>query len=520
MIDQWSDRDALTRGIADRELVNPASGDHTRAMASSAPNLSSDAHLHFVTGKLAEVSLYSQIEIASERESFAFTVQVMPITVAALITPKWLLRHLDVSQRATHLILPGFCESSLEDPGDADGKTWRELIADVAKLPPESVLCGPKDCRDLDAWLGGKIVQPDLSQHSIEIIAEINHAPRMKIEAVVAVAEALRADGADRIDLGCDPSRRCETIGDYASALIGAGHRISIDTFDAWEAETAIEAGASLVLSVNSSNRDQAIDWGCEVVAIPDTPDDLDSLDETVAFLTRHGVPLRLDSILEPIGSGFGTSLLRYAEVRRRYPEHGMMMGIGNLTELTDVDSAGLNFVLLAFCEEFGIGSVLTTQVINWARSSVKECDLARRLVHYSMTQGVPPKRLSDQLVMLRDPKLRPHAAEAIESLAAGIRDNNYRIIAQDDTLHLLSAGVHLQGTDPFAMMEALLSLPESDNVDASHAFYLGYEMAKASIALQLGKQYEQDQALRWGHLTVEEDLHRIARTSRHRKRS
>ncbi|WP_146576797.1 DUF6513 domain-containing protein [Neorhodopirellula pilleata] len=489
-------------------------------MSSAAPNLSSDARLHFVTGKLAEVSLRSQISIAIEREPFAFTVQVLPITVAALITPKWLLRHLQVPDGTTHLILPGFCEASLDDSGDAEGRTWRTLIADAAELPAESVLCGPKDCRDLDAWLGGKIVQPDLSRHSIEIIAEINHAPRMKIDDVVAIAGALRGEGADRIDVGCDPSRRCETIGDYVSALVAAGHKISIDTFDAWEAATAIEAGASLVLSVNSSNRDQAIDWGCEVVAIPDTPDDLDSLDATIAFLSRHSVPFRLDPILEPIGFGFGESLLRYAEVRRRYPEHAMMMGIGNLTELTDVDSAGLNFVLLAFCQEFSINSVLTTQVINWARSSVKECDLARRLVHYSITQGVPPKRLSDQLVMLRDPKLRPHASEVIESIASGIRDNNYRIIAQDDTLHLLSAGVHLQGTDPFAIMEELLSLPESDNVDPSHAFYLGYEMAKASIALQLGKQYDQDQALRWGHMTVEEDLHRIARTSRHRKRS
>jgi hypothetical protein len=56
-----------------------------------------------------------------------------------------------------------------------------------------------------------------------------------------------------------------------------------------------------------------------------------------------------------------------------------------------------------------------------------------------------------------------------------------------------------------------------SDNVDPGHAFYLGYEMAKAAIALQLGKQYEQDQALRWGYLTKEEDHHRIQRKSRHK---
>ncbi|HBB75748.1 MAG TPA: dihydropteroate synthase, partial [Planctomycetaceae bacterium] len=48
----------------------------------------------------------------------------------------------------------------------------------------------------------------------------------------------------------------------------------------------------------------------------------------------------RLDPVLEPIGFGFAASLGRYLEVRRRHPAAEMMMGIGNLTELTDVDSA------------------------------------------------------------------------------------------------------------------------------------------------------------------------------------
>lgn len=45
--------------------------------------------------------------------------------------------------------------------------------------------------------------------------------------------------------------------------------------------------------------------------------------------------------------------------------------------------------------------------------------------------------------------------------------------------------------------------------MDASHAFYLGYELAKAVTALTLGKNYEQDRALRWGFLTVPEVGHR-----------
>ncbi|WP_404309276.1 DUF6513 domain-containing protein [Neorhodopirellula lusitana] len=484
----------------------------------TAPAITPQTHLHFVTGRLAEVALRTQVEQASRRDGFSYSVQVMPITVAALITPKWLLRHLEVPAGVSHVVLPGYCQSSIEDPSGSgsDVVSWRTRIARAANLSSDKILCGPNDCRDIGAWLSGRTSKPDLTKHSIEIIAEINHAPRMSIEDVVKLAERLRDDGADRIDLGCDPARRCEAIGDYTAALVQYGHRVSIDTFDSWEVEKAVGAGASLVLSVNASNRNLAADWGCEVVAIPDVPDDLKSLDETVALLERNQVPMRLDPILEPIGFGFGSSLLRYTEVRRRYPEHAMMMGIGNLTELTDVDSAGVNMVLLALCEEFSIHSVLTTQVINWASSSVKECEVARRLVHHSLAEGVPPKRLSEELVMLRDPKLRPFAAEAIEALAAGVRDNNYRIIAQDGVIHLISAGVHLQGNDPFAILEELLRLPQSDNVDASHAFYLGYEMAKAATAMQLGKQYDQDQALKWGHLTQPEGLHRLARKSRH----
>jgi hypothetical protein len=37
--------------------------------------------------------------------------------------------------------------------------------------------------------------------------------------------------------------------------------------------------------------------------------------------------------------------------------------------------------------------------------------------------------------------------------------------------------------------------------MDPSHAFYLGYELARAEIALHLGKQYVQDAPMRWGLL-------------------
>jgi dihydropteroate synthase-like protein len=464
----------------------------------------SNHHNYFVTGRLAEASVRQIVASLAERYGFDYTIGVMPITVAALMTQRWLRRHLDVPAEATHVILPGYCDSGPEH--------WSEFV----KIP---VIYGPKDCRQLPELFGDGRTEPDLSEHRIEILAEINHVPRRSISDVVQTAKRFIADGADCIDLGCDPAAPCRHIGDYVAALFDAGiDHLSIDTFDPQEAQAAIQRGARLVLSVNSSNRQHAVDWGCEVVVIPDYPGDKKSFHETVNFLTLHRVPMRLDPILEPIGAGLMNSLIRYAETREQFPNHAMMMGIGNLTELSDVDSAGINFLLLGICAELNIQSVLTTQVINWARTSVRECDLARRLVHYSVTRGVPPKRLSDQLVMLRDPKLLPFPPEALTALAETLKDNNYRLFAQDDEIHLLAAKLHLHDDDPFRLFERLLAEPCSENVDPGHAFYLGFEMAKASIALLLGKQYEQDEALRWGQLTKQEDHHRLQRSHKFRR--
>ena len=126
----------------------------------------------------------------------------------------------------------------------------------------------------------------------------------MTIDQLVPAAIALRESGADIIDYGCDPVARSASIGDSIAALVEQGLRVSVDTFDTVEAAEAVRRGACLVLSVNSTNRAEAVDWGVEVVAIPDAPDDEKSLHETVGFLEKKRVPFRIDPILEPIGTG------------------------------------------------------------------------------------------------------------------------------------------------------------------------------------------------------------------------
>jgi dihydropteroate synthase-like protein len=457
-------------------------------------------HLLFVTGKLAEPALRRLLEELAQRSGFDFSVHVLPITVAALATTPWIARHLTLPAGVERILLPGLCSGELN------------VLHERFGLPCER---GPKDLRDLPEYFGARSgPPPGYGKYDIEILAEINHAPRLPREEVLRQALHYRDAGADVIDVGCDPGDAWSGVGDTVRMLRDAGLRVSIDSFHADEVEAAAAAGAELVLSVNRGNlavaRSVHEKHGvCEFVVVPDVPAQLEGLDQTVEEMTRHGIPFRIDPVIEPIGFGFAASLGRYLEVRRRYPAAEMLMGVGNLTELTDVDSAGVNVLLLGFCQELGIRSVLTTEVINWCRSAVRELDLARRLVFHACTERVLPKHLTPELVLLRDPKLREHGEVFLRELAARITDRNYRLFAERGAIHVLNDRMFLAGDNPFLLFEEMRQRDETLAGDPAHAFYLGYEMARAATALTLGKNYAQDQALQWGFLTQDEKSHR-----------
>ena len=232
------------------------------------------------------------------------------------------------------------------------------------------------------------------------MFAEINHVPRLDRDEIFELAEYYRDAGADVIDLGLSLGRNWLDEGPRVIAeLRDAGFALSIDTLDPDEILMADEAGVDYVLSLNGSNRHLAERLRATPVLIPDTPEDLDSLDATIAHLERLGKPYLVDPIIEPIGSGFAASLGRYLEVRRRHPDAEMFMGIGNLTELTEADTTGVTALLIGFCQELGIRNVLTTEVIDWARGAVREAVLAGAAhALRASSAGTPPKHIDGRL--------------------------------------------------------------------------------------------------------------------------
>jgi len=444
----------------------------------------------FVTGRLAEPAL--RRVLAEMDAEFACEVSAMGITVAALMTTEWIAQRLAVPPGTDLVLIPGLCEG---DP---------RAIADKAGVVVEK---GPKDLREIPAYFGAAAAREDYGAWDIEIVAEINNAPRLSHGEIRAAADYFRASGADVIDVGCTPGLAFPTLGDVVRDLVASGMRVSVDTFDADEIRTAVAAGAELVLSVNGSNIEAAralAGTTARVVAVPELGGALDTLDPILERLDEWRVGYLVDPILEPIGFGFMKSLERYAEVRRRYPAAPMLMGIGNLTELTAADSTGVNALLIAICQELGVRAVLTTEAIPWAHGAVREVDIARRLMHYAVTRHTIPKGVDDRLVTVKDPAILAFTQDELRALQARITDPNFRIFADREGITVLNSERFVRATDPARIAELFAEL---DVAEATHAFYLGRELARASLAVTLGKTYRQEGALSWGYLTPPDDV-------------
>jgi dihydropteroate synthase-like protein len=419
---------------------------------------------------------------------FEAVVAVMKITVAALMTTPWIARFLDVPSGTDLVLLPGLVE------GDT------EVLQQRFGVPVQR---GPKDLREIPQYFGRAQAAQDYGAYDIEILAEINNAPKLAREAIRAAADYFRASGADLIDIGCTPGVPFPTLGDVVRELRGAGMRVSVDSFEPGEIRAAVEAGAELVLSVNGSNLEVARDLkgsGARVVAIPDFGESIETLPSTIEALERWGVGYLIDPVIEPIGFGFTASLERYAEAHRRYPDAGQMMGVGNITELTSADTTGVNALLLAICQETGVRAVLTTEVIPWARGVVREIDVARRLMYHAVRHRTLPKNVDDRLVTVKDPEILAYDEAELRQLHRAVTDSNFRIFTDRSTITVFNNEIFVRGTD---IQEIFGQLGVTEG---THAFYLGRELARAKLAITLGKTYRQEGALLWGYLTPPDD--------------
>ena len=441
--------------------------------------------LLFLTGKLAEKSLH-KVLAEMQPTPFDYQVEQLGISVAALMTPEFIARRLPDARGADRVLVPGLCRGDLNPLTEKYG------------VP---VQLGPEDLKDLPQYFGRGGKKPDLSRHNVRIFAEIVEAPQLDVETIIERAERYRAQGADVIDLGCLPNTPFPHLEEAVRALKAAGYSVSVDSLDTSDLLRGGRAGADYLLSLTEKTLWVADEVASAPVLIPARPGSLPSLYRAIDSMMKKGRDFLADPILDPIPFGLAQSIVRYHKLRKKYPGIAVMMGVGNLTELTDADTTGINAILFGIIAELGINAVLTTSVSPHARNAVREADVARRVMYAASQDSRLPRDYSNGLLGLHDRRPFPYGEAEIAEFAALVKDPNFRIQVSEQGVSIYNReGLHTD-TDPFRLY------PKLDvEHDASHAFYLGVELARAQIAWQLGKRYVQDEELQWGSNSPEPD--------------
>ncbi len=436
----------------------------------------------FITGKLAEKNIRSILDSIKDKD-FTYEIRNLDINVAALLTTEMIYRRIGDVDNFNKIILPGKVR------GDID---------ELAKKLKIEIKRGPEELKDLPVMFGGDSLKHDLSKYEVHIFAEITDAPNMKIQEIISMADIYRNNGADIIDIGCLPNQSFPHLSETIQELKRQDFYVSIDSHSDKELILGGKSGADYLLSIKSDNFYILDEVDSFPILIP-KDGDMASLHECIDKCILDKRIFIADPILDPINYGFTQSIIRYSKLRERYPDIHIMMGTGNVTELTHADTTGMTMILMGIISELKINHILTTEVSKHCKTVIKENDLARRIILAARLGNTTPKHIDSGLLTTHEEDPIRYNSEEVKELFKQVKDSSYRIMNTDDGVHLFNKKGLQLAVDPFDFFEKI-----DVGDDTGHAFYLGVELARAQIAHQLGKSYEQDEELKWGCLVDE----------------
>src|SRR5262252_4431450 len=173
-------------------------------------------HIAFLTGHLAQSRL-EKVLVGMDSPGFAWSVINVGVKVAALMTGAIIERRLPRPLQASRVLVPGRCRADLD-----------RLSAEFG-VPFER---GPDELKDLPAYFGKGGRDLDLSRYDIRIFAEIVDASALGVDVILNRARAMRAAGADVIDLGCLPDTPFPHLRDAIQSLRSENFVVSVDSAD------------------------------------------------------------------------------------------------------------------------------------------------------------------------------------------------------------------------------------------------------------------------------------------------
>jgi dihydropteroate synthase-like protein len=353
----------------------------------------------------------------------------------------------------------------------------------------------------------------------MRVLAEIANAPLLSPEDLLKRAEYFVKSGADLVDLGMLAG---ENLKDKIPPMVNLlkdklDVPISIDTLNPAEIEVAVESGVDLVLSLDHGNHLELVpllkEKGVPAVLLPTdysqnwVPSTWEERVTSLEGLIKKCRDLEVlaDPVLDPVNSA---SIVDSFLACRRFKSKNqvpLFFGVGNVTELLDVDSTGVNALLSGIGMELGVSILFTPEESGKTVGSVKELAVSSKMMFLAKKRGSVPKDLGINLVVFKD-KRRGETLEETLNVpeVEGQPDYTFNQDPAGSFKITVSEGliraVHYQKSKPqiaFVGIEAKALYDEIIKrklvTKLEHAAYLGSELQKAEESLKFSKHYTQD---------------------------
>jgi dihydropteroate synthase-like protein len=526
-----------------------------------------------VTGQLAEHAVY---EYANAQNKVEFCVKVLPVSVAALLTPDLISRELKDDDLSDYdlILLPGLIRGDisviekttgvpvfkgtrhasdvssllealsrleLSKTTAADSILSSDLqhrtkaMLEEAECPEESILENPWNMVIGSRKNNRLFVGRDFP---MRVVAEILDAPILTDDEILRKARYYAESGAKIIDIGM---RAEEPRPDEIKRIVPLLKRrlempVSLDTLNPEDIDAGLDSGVDMILSLNSSNIEmiRKLDKAPDVAAvvIPERTESrgkvpMDDSAKRVASLERNIEKARqigfrkiiADPIMDPlVFPGMVSSIIASKTFSQRRKNVPLMVGAGNVTELLDADSVGVNAVVAGIAEELGASLLLTTEGSAKTRGAVSELVQATKMMYLARKRKTPPKDFGVDLLILKEKVTRelPYdgliekANDQLKILKAqqdkeppmdpkgffkvSVDRINGEIVVTHYEAGAKSPDIVIRGRGPLSIRDTLTRMGLVSTLQ--HAFYLGAEIQKAYSASQINRSYYQDEEL------------------------
>ena len=346
----------------------------------------------------------------------------------------------------------------------------------------------------------------------MRVLSEIANAPFLSKEALIHKCQYFVDSGADMIDIGMaageDFSDKVPELIDTLRPIVG-DRPLSIDTLNAKEIEAAAKHGIDLVLSLDLGNNSKVLDILKETNTpavllptnfsegfTPKTPEErVDAMKQLIE--DTKGIDYVADLILDPVNSSSIVESIMACFEFHKINKAPMFFGVGNVTELMDADSGGVNVLLAGIGMELGVSILFTPEESGKTRGSVYELSTASKMMFLAKHRGSIPKDLGINLVAFKDKHKRLDIIENETDGVPEVKQTKPMKFVRDKAGIIAThfkknkADLVIVGDTAKEIYEEIIDKKLVTRME--HAAYLGSELQKAQIAMITGKEYVQD---------------------------